>query len=81
MSVFGQFLFVGERTDYDFRPFPAEQLTLPGYTLVNISAGYKFSNNILLNIRIDNLFDEKYEEVFTYGTSSRAVYGGVVFSL
>ena len=80
-TVYAQLLYVGERTDFDYRPFPAQQLTLSAYSLTNVSLKYAVSGSIFLKARIDNLLDEVYEEVFTYGTSSTAFYGGVEFNL
>jgi vitamin B12 transporter len=50
---------------------------LESYTLVNLSATYRFRDNFELYGRIDNLFDEYYEEAWRYATPGRSAYAGV----
>lgn len=61
-------------TDPSFAPV---NVTLQEYVLVNLAAEYKLTETIALYGRVENLFDEAYEEVFSYATSGRAAYGGV----
>lgn len=68
-------VYVGERQDADFSTF--QNITLDGYTLVNFYASYDVYKNVTLFGRLENLTDEKYEEVLGYGTPGRAGYGGV----
>ena len=68
-------IYVGERQDEDFSAF--KNITLAGYTLVNLYASYDVYQNVTLFARVENLFDEHYEEVLGYGTPGRAGYGGV----
>ncbi len=68
-------VYVGERQDEDFSTF--QNVTLDGYTLVNLYASYDVYKNVTLFGRLENLADEKYEEVIGYGTPGRAGYGGV----
>ncbi|HUL13329.1 MAG TPA: TonB-dependent receptor [Methylococcaceae bacterium] len=53
---------------------------VPGYVLVNLAGSYDVSKNLQIFARVDNLFDKKYEEVFGFGTSGIAGYGGVTLS-
>src|SRR5690554_1745050 len=48
-----------------------------GYVLVDVRAALPVTENIELYGRVDNLFDEKYESVFTYGTFGRSAFAGV----
>lgn len=68
-------VYVGEKQDEDFSTF--QNITLDGYTLVNLYASYDVYKNVTLFGRLENLTDEKYEEVLGYGTPGRAGYGGV----
>jgi vitamin B12 transporter len=43
----------------------------------NLSATYDVSKQIQVYTRVDNLFNEKYEEVLYFGTAIRSVFGGV----
>jgi len=54
--------------------------TLGGYTLVNLAASYQASDRVQVYGRIDNLLDEDYEEVWTYGSLRRAGYLGMKVS-
>jgi vitamin B12 transporter len=54
---------------------------LKGYTLVDLRAAYAIGRNLELFGRVENLFDERYETIFRYGTAGRAAYGGVRWAL
>lgn len=70
--------YVGERQDTAFDAlFTAIPVTLEEYTLVDVAASYKLTENAEIYGRVENLFDEQYEEVFSYGTPGRAAYAGL----
>lgn len=73
--------YIGKREDKDFGAFPAQRITMPDYLLVNLGANYQLFSNLIVNARIENLFDKKYEEVLFYGTLGRSLYVGLNFSL
>ena len=81
VSINTLFRFVGQREDVDFSSFPSKRVTLPSYLLVDFSLGYKILDQIKLNMRVENIFDKKYEEVLFYGTSRRALYFSVGYNL
>lgn len=54
---------------------------LKGYTLVDLRAAYAVGRGLELFGRVENLFDERYETIFRYGTPGRAAYGGVRWAL
>jgi vitamin B12 transporter len=54
--------------------------TLASYTVVNLAASYQVSDRLRLFARVENLFDEQYEEVAGYGTPGIAAYLGVKIS-
>ncbi len=76
-----QYQYTGERDDKDFSGWPAKRVTMDAYSLVNLSASQRLFNYVKLNVRIENLFDTKYEEVLYYGTLNRSVYLGVEVKL
>ncbi len=49
---------------------------LSNYTVVNLAGDYRVTPWLTLYGRIDNAFDQEYEEVPGYGTSRVAGYGG-----
>lgn len=51
--------------------------TLDSYTLVNISASYDLNDTVQVYGRIDNLFDEEYEEAWSYATPGLSGYAGI----
>ena len=54
--------------------------TLDSYTLVNLSARYDICDHFQIYGRIDNLFDEEYEEAWSYATPGLSGYIGFKFS-
>ena len=62
-------LMVGQKEDY--------ASTVAGYVTLNLAGSYDVHKNVQLFARIDNVLDKQYEEVYGYGTSGVAGYGGV----
>jgi len=54
--------------------------TLDSYTLMNVSARYDLTDKIQLYGRLDNLFDEEYEESWSYATPGLSGYLGLKFT-
>ena len=70
-------------TILDFR-FVGEQYNRAGnaqpvgsFEVVNLAVNYDFSDQFQAYVRVDNLFDEDYEEILYYGTPGRSVFGGI----
>ena len=61
-------------TDPSYVPL---RVSLQEYVLVNLNADYKVTDRISVFGRVENLFDEDYEEIFSFATPGRAAYGGV----
>jgi vitamin B12 transporter len=57
--------------------FPVGRLTLDDYWLVSAAASYKLNPGLEIYGRIENLFDEDYEEVFGFSTAGIAGYAGL----
>ena len=72
---------VGDRHDKDFRPFPFAAVVLPAYTRVDVGAEYVVpvvrTNRTALTLRVENLTDETYENVFNFLAPRRTVALGV----
>jgi len=71
----------GKRFDNDFSAYPPVRTTLAGYGLVNLAISYKANDTFEIFTRVDNIFDQEYEEVLGYGTMGCAAYGGVKATL
>ena len=68
----------GKQRDYAFNPIYQRLLVdLKAFTLVNLAATYDISKTLQVYGRVENVFDKKYQEVFTFATAGRAAYGGV----
>ena len=72
-----EFIYVGNREDVNF----GSRITVPDYLLVNLAAHYDWFSFLRLKIRIENLLDKHYEEVYGYGTAGFSVYGGISFNI
>ena len=68
---------VGSRSDFDFDTFPAQRVRLDPYTLITLGASYQISDLWRVFGRVENVFDEDYQEVLFFGTPGRAVYAGL----
>jgi vitamin B12 transporter len=73
-------LYVGKRDDMDYSTWPSRRVELDDYVRVDLAASYQVTGNVQIFGRIENLFDEDYEEAIGYGTPGISAYGGVKFS-
>lgn len=81
LRVGADVLYSGERPDaYSDANFATITTTLPSYTLLNLSALYKVSPEVLLKARLDNATDAKYQTVYSYNQQPRSLYVGVVWT-
>jgi len=71
------FIHIGQRDDKDFSAWPYPQITLPSYTLLNAAFSFDLSSNIQVFARLDNLFNQEYEDILGYGTPGFSFFGGV----
>lgn len=76
-------IYNGEREEnaFDAFTFARSRVTLDEYTVVRLAAQYDITPYARIFGRVDNLFDEDYEEVFGYSTPEIAAYGGVRFTI
>ncbi len=70
---------MGERDDsyWDSMTFTTKDVVLDDYILVNLSGSFDISKYLQIFARIENLFGEKYNEAYGYGTPASSVYGGL----
>lgn len=60
--------------------FPFDTVPLGSYWLADARIAYAIRSGIELYARVANALDQKYQDVFTYRTEPRAIYGGVRLS-
>jgi vitamin B12 transporter len=68
----------GKRADLDINTF--QRVELDPYTVVRVVAGLRLARHVMLNLRIENLADERYETVSGYNVQPRTVVVGVTLS-
>ena len=68
-------LYVGERDDVNASV--GSRVEVDDYVVVNLSGSFKVHKYVEVFARIENLFNENYEEVFGYGTPGISAYGGI----
>ena len=60
---------------------PAERVTLRDYWLVTAAASFKLQPNVEIFGRLENLLNQKYQEVYGYNTAPAAAYIGLKINL
>jgi vitamin B12 transporter len=71
-------VYNGAMDDFTFdASFNRSIVRLDAYTLVNLAAAYRVSEHLEVFGRVENLLNEHYEEVFTYGAVGRGAYCGL----
>ena len=68
---------IGAQTDDDFTTFPANATSLDRFTLVTLSGQFELTDNLTFFGRVENLLDERYEEVIGFETPGIGIFGGV----
>ncbi|MEO0618393.1 MAG: TonB-dependent receptor [Pseudomonadota bacterium] len=82
-KINAEMIYNGDMTDVCFSSLcgftpPAQ---LDEYVVVNVAASYQLDDHIRLFGRVENLFDENYEEAFGFSTAPVAAYAGLTFTL
>lgn len=75
------FYYTGERSDTNYFVLPARNVVLAAYSLLNGLFSLRASSNIELFVRLDNIFNTRYEMIFGYGTLGFSAQAGVKISL
>ncbi len=90
-SVNATYRFLGERAVLDFGlnyngamrdsefifATPETVVTLDDYVLANVAASFDISDRVQMIGRVENLFDETYQEVFGFTSPGIGMYAGV----
>ena len=63
--------------DLFFGTFPFPIVTLPAYTVVNASVAYEVRPGVQLYARVQNLFNARYEEIFSFRAQPFIAYVGM----
>jgi vitamin B12 transporter len=72
--------YVGERVDRDFDLSPAPIVNLDAYALASARISYRINGALEAYARVENGFDEIYQDVVGYATPGRSVHAGIRLS-
>jgi vitamin B12 transporter len=76
LSLSATALYVGSQVDGD-RSFSIQRLDTDPYFVVNLAANYDCGRGVTVFARIDNVFDERYENPTGFQRPGFGVFGGV----
>jgi vitamin B12 transporter len=75
--------YVGNREDEDFATFPATRVTLPACVRVDLAGALPLLQGragvprVTATLKVENLFDARYQQVLNFPSRRRAVFAGV----
>jgi vitamin B12 transporter len=72
--------YVGDRNDLDASTSPGLPVMLRGYTVLDLTMAYRYSPQLLLTVRLDNVTDEKYQTVYGYNQQPQSLYAGLTWT-
>ena len=75
LTLVGEVRYVGKQ----FNDSDNEE-ELEAFTVVNLSAAYDVTEFLTTFVRLENAFDEQYQEALGFGTADRSIFGGVSVS-
>jgi vitamin B12 transporter len=67
--------YTGEQPDSNFGT--GERVTLPAFTLVNLDADFRITEQVQLYGRVENALDDTHEEIFSFRGQGRAIHAGL----
>lgn len=76
-KVYAQVSYQGDQLDTDFSTF--SQVTLGGYTLVDLSLSHELDRDWQVYLRANNLFDKGYQDVFGFNGQEQRLSAGVQY--
>ena len=71
------FVYNGNMTDRFFGPLGTQTVILDAYTLVGGMISYDVTPWTTVYVRGENIFDRRYEEVFSYRAPGAGVFAGL----
>ena len=82
VALGGSVMYVGRREDVDFNQFPAQRVELPGYATVDLATEVEVLRagpgrpGFSAVLRVENLFNQDYDQVVGFAGRRRGVFGG-----
>lgn len=84
-GVGGSITYIGKRDDVDFSQFPSQRVQLPGYVIVDLAGELELLRpaagrpGLAGMLRVENVFDQAYEQVVGFAGRPRGIFGGAKF--
>ena len=81
----GTVVYMGARDDVYFNSFPDRRVELSPYTTVNLATEVEITRSapggpgLAVGLRVENLLNERYDQVVGFAGRRRGVFGGVKF--
>lgn len=75
-DVYAELQYKGKRYDY---LYGGKVVELNSYSLVNLGASYPVTDNVKVQVKINNAFDENYQTADGYLTQERVAYFGISY--
>jgi vitamin B12 transporter len=75
LEIEPRLLLVGPRQDGNFSSGGA--VTLAGYARLDLITKYKINDKFSAYLRLENITNARYEDVYNYGVAGRSVYAGL----
>ena len=81
----GSMTYVGARDDVDFTVFPSERVELPAYAVVDLAGEVEILRaaagrpGLAATVRVENLFNQQYDQVVGFSGRPRGIFGGARF--
>jgi outer membrane cobalamin receptor len=75
--------YVGRRDDVDFNQFPSQRVVLEPYAIVDVAGELEVlrpqggAPGVAGTLRVENLFDQQYQQVVGFAGRPRGVFGGL----
>jgi vitamin B12 transporter len=66
-----------DRLDSDFNQFPSVRVDPGNYEVARVYGSIRLTPRLTLRARVENLFDERYEEVYGFPALGRSLHGGI----
>jgi vitamin B12 transporter len=85
VTLGGSVTYVGSRDDVDFNQSPSARVTLPAYAIVDLAGelellrGRSGGPEVSGTVRVENLFNQRYDQVVGFAGRPRGVFGGARF--
>ena len=73
-------IFSSSRQDLDYNTYPAQTVTLGGYSVLNLDAGYSLTHDLKLQLNLDNAFNRVYQTAYGYAQLPRTVMVGLRYT-